>query len=130
MTKALMVWRAFGVVVGALALGCASTPVQRDNEPPIGSSSDLITAAELSRFTSGLTLIEVIEHARPWFLQSRGSNASVSVDGSPPTDSRILRTVPVSTVNEIRLVRGGATAIRSNGTIAAGDVILVVTRKN
>lgn len=127
-------WMARRVLVGGMGaamMGCASAGggwTATDAEPPVGASSDVITSAELSRLDPGLTLTEVIEHSRPWFLHSRGSNSSVSLDGSPPTEATLLRTIPTSQVKEVRLVRGGATAILPDGTAAMGDVILVVTR--
>jgi hypothetical protein len=41
-----------------------------------------------------------------------GGRATVSIDGSPPSDASIPRTIAVTEVKEVRLVHGGAPAIR------------------
>jgi hypothetical protein len=66
-------------------------------------------------------------------LVSRGGTTPrVSVDGSPPADLSLLRTIEASAVREVRLQRAsssvGHAAIAVNGDVIVGDVIVVMTR--
>lgn len=122
------------LVVATVTISCASTAAIRSAtavDHAEGSASDVITASELKHLDPGLSVLEAIEHARPWFLHSRGSVSTVSIDHSPPTESSVLRTLFVGDVKEIRLLRGtsssGLVSLRPNGTVAVGDVVLVVT---
>lgn len=122
------------LVLATVAAGCASAPIRRpaaERNPVIGSSSDIIGLPELSRLSPGLSVMDAVEHVRPWFLRPRGSVSTASVDGSPPSDVSVLSLIPVSHVKEVRLLRGdvGApVAHRPDGTVVVGDVILVTTR--
>ena len=134
MASASTVRRLFlGLTVAILEMGCASTPgggPAPGGDPTIGAGSDVITTKELRRLDLDLSLMEAIEHARPWFLHPRGSVSTVSIDGLLPTESSVLRTMLVANVREVRLVHGGPAAILPDGTAAVGDVILVVTGRD
>ena len=73
-----------------------------------------------------------LQVARPWFLFTRGAAPTVSIDGSPATDLSVLRTISVTDVHEVRLVRanrgGGRAAVLPNGDVIISDVILVLTK--
>jgi hypothetical protein len=123
-----------GVIVAALATGCAATSTRRaapDADRSGRISSDVITTSELNRLPQGLTVMAAIEQARPWFLHSRGSVPAVSVDGSPPRELSVLLLIPAADVTEVRLTRGAGSsaAIRADGAVVVGDVILVSTRR-
>jgi hypothetical protein len=102
-----------------------------DGDRAEGTSSDVITTAELRHLDQGLSVLEVVEHVRPWFLHPRGSNSMVSIDDAPPTTSSVLRGIYVGQVKEIRLLRAagksGPLAMWPNGTVGIGSVILVVS---
>jgi len=125
----------FVLIVVAGTNGCASMSTAHprlDANRTNGSSGDVITTAELGRLNPGLPVLDAIEHARPWFLHSRGSVSLVSIDYSPPTGPSALRMIPVGEVKEIRFLRAGwsgLAGIRPDGTVAVGDVVLVVTAK-
>jgi hypothetical protein len=96
----------------------------------VSAISDVIAAKELERLDQGLSLMDLIAHARPWFLHPRGGVSTVSINGAPPAELAVLRTLSVHDVKEIRLLRptgkSGPVAMRP-GMISIGDVILVTT---
>ena len=104
--------------------------VASDADRAEGAGSDVITTTELRRLDPALSVMEAVEHARPWFLHPRGSVSMVSIDNSPPTSAAILQRIYVGDVKEIRLLRAAGrsapVAMRPDGTVAVGDVILVV----
>jgi hypothetical protein len=122
-------------IVATFATSCTSASRMGstvEGNPPVGSSSDVITTSELKRLDPGLSVMDAVEHARPWFLHPRGSVSMVSIDGSPATDASVLQMILAGDVKEVRLLRGGGSgpaAIRRDGSVVVGDVILVVTRK-
>ena len=132
MTRTSIIRKASLALIAAIITeACASTsamPSARDAE---GSSSDVITAAELTRLDPGLSMIDVVEHARPWFLHPRGSVSTVSIDGAPPMEPSVLRAISVAQVREVRLLRAAGTSgpatIRPDGGLSVGNVILVLT---
>jgi hypothetical protein len=135
---AALTWKQtlLGVISASVMAACASTSAVRpaaDGDRAEGSSMDRITMTELFRLDPGLPLMDAIEHMRPWFLHPRGSVAMVSIDHSPPLAPAVLRTMSVSDAREIRLLRatgaGASAAIRADGTVAVGDIILVVTAR-
>jgi hypothetical protein len=71
----------------------------------VSAISDVIAAKELERLNQGLSLIDLIAHARPWFLHPRGGVSTVSINGAPPAELAVLRTLTVHDVKEIRLLR-------------------------
>jgi hypothetical protein len=118
----------------ALALGCVARPsTGRSTAATSVSGTSLITAAELSRYAAGTSLLDALQRLRPNLLRSRGTRALVSIDGTAPTDQGVLSFIPVSTVAEVRLLRAtnsvGKPAILGNGEVVLGDVLLVVTHK-
>jgi len=122
------------LMVTAASTACASNSAFRSTpeaDRAEGPSSDVIASTELQRLSPGLSMMDAVEHARPWFLRPRGSVSTVSIDYSPPADLAVLRTITVGDVREVRLLRAagrsGPAAIRSDGTVALGDVILVIT---
>ena len=95
--------------------------------------STRVTAAELSHYAPGSSLMEALRMLRPRFLSGRGEQPMVSVDGAPAGDQSILSAIRVSDVLEVRLVKAGSyenrPTIRPNGEIVVADLLLVVTRK-
>jgi hypothetical protein len=76
--------------------------------------------------------MEALEQLRPSMLLARGGRLPMlSVDGGPPTDLSILRTISTSVVREVRLQRASSSAgfsrILPNGDVIVGDVIVVIT---
>jgi len=123
---------ALGVL--ALSLGCVAqlTPGRHEDAPSLSGNS-LVTAAELTRYTPGTSLLDALQRLRPTILYSRGTSALVSIDGTAPTDQDVLRSIPVSTVAEVRLLRATSSVSRAtvltNGDVVVGNVLLVITRK-
>ena len=122
------------LTAAALGFGCAShgPTHQMGSRAAAGPGNTVVTAAELSRYSSRANLMEALERVRPSFLYPRGSAPLVSIDGSVPTDLAILSTIPTSTVAEVRLLRAsssvGKPTVLANGDVVVGDVILVLTR--
>lgn len=114
--------------------GACATSQSRSNPPRTavsdGATSTVVTARELSE-TRG-SLLEVLERVRPSILMSRGTALLVSIDGSPPGDIALLKTIPAVTVHEVRLRRAsssvGRAAVSASGEVIVGDVLEVVTR--
>ena len=110
-----------------------STISQGEQRAVPDDRSTRVTAAELSRYAGGQSLLEALRRLRPTFLDSRGSHPMVTVDGSAAGDQSILSTIPVSHVFEVRLVKAGSPGsmpiVRPNGDVVVGDLILVLTRK-
>lgn len=108
--------------------------VSRTGQPGVAEDrSTRVTAAELSHYAPGHSLMEALRMLRPGFLVRRGERPMVSVDGAPAGDQSILGAIPVSDVFEVRLVKPGSVesraTIRPNGDTAVADLLLVVTRK-
>ena len=120
------------LLIVALSTSCASKSGRHSSasETSGAAPSAVITMAEMIRVASGQSVWTAVERARPWFLQGRGSVPRVSIDGSVPMELTVLRSIPVSEVHEVRLLRGGSrnSAILPNGDVVVGDVILVLTR--
>ena len=120
------------LLIVALSTSCASNSGRHSSasETSGAAPSAVITMAEMIRVASGQSVWTAVERARPWFLQGRGSVPRVSIDGSVPMELTVLRSIPVSEVHEVRLLRGGSgnSAILPNGDVVVGDVILVLTR--
>ena len=122
------------IVVG-VSTDCARYPVPaRVGETREVSDATVVTATELMRVGQGGSIFTALQYARPSFLAARGGVPLVSVDGSAATDASILRSMSVSDVQEVRLVRGtsgaGRPAALPNGdVVSGGDVIVVVTRR-
>ena len=127
------------VTVGAiasLAAGCASHTVRAPRANAAlrdgSSASGVVTEQELSRTGREGSLMDALARIRPSMLQSRGTGApSVSVDGGPPGELALLRTISTSLVREVRLQRlsssVGQPTISSNGDIRLGDILVVTT---
>lgn len=92
-----------------------------------------VTAAELSHYAQGHSLMEALRMLRPGFLVGRGERPMVSVDGAAAGDQSVLSVIPVSEVFEVRLVKAGSSenraTIRPNGETVVADLLLIVTRK-
>ena len=121
------------LLAAILPAGCAmsTTPSARSHSAEVASS--VVLAGELARFAHGMSLLTALEVARPWFLSVRGAVPTVSIDGSSAMELSWLRTISVTDVHEVRLIRAGRNlgrpAIMPNGDVVDGAVILVVTRK-
>ena len=128
--------RLFASVI-ALTTACASISSQHaasDADRDRGHASEVITGEELLRVARGKSLFDALEAVRPRFLHSRGSVSAVSIDGSPPTaDQSVLQSIPVADVKEARFIRGagrtGVAAMRPDGSIVVGDLIVVATKR-
>jgi len=96
-----------------------------------GSSSTVVTAKELARVGQHGSLMDALERLRPVMVAGRGAVPRVSVDGSPPGELALLRTIQASAVREVRLERSsssvGLPAVVPNGEVIVGDVIVVTT---
>lgn len=131
MPFAVRCWPVVGALV--LSIGCVARPnPDRDAGAVSVSENSVLTAAELSRYAPGTSLLDALQRLRPSFLHPRGTSALVSIDRTAPTDLNVLSTIAVSAVAEVRLLRAtnsvGKPAILRNGDVAVGDVLLVLTR--
>lgn len=127
------------VTVGAiasLAAGCASNTVRAPRTNAAlrdgSSASGVVTEQELSRTGRGGSLMDALARIRPSMLHSRGTGVpSVSVDGGPPGELALLRTISASLVREVRLQRlsssVGQPVVSPNGDITLGDILVVTT---
>lgn len=127
--------RCAAALVVLVSVGCVNrSTIARTRAPGISvEHSTRVTADELSRYAGGQSLMEALQRVRPTLLAVRGGRPSVSVDGAPPTDQSILKSISASDVFEVRLVRPGSSesipAVRANGEVVVGDLLLVLTRK-
>jgi hypothetical protein len=126
-------WAA-ALAVASLVSGCATGSGRSPHPTQVTegvSSSTVVTAEELARFGRQGSLMDALQRLRPSMLVSRGGTPLVSLDGSPPTAVSILRTIPASTVREVRLHRPssslGQSMVLPNGDVVVGDVIAVTT---
>jgi hypothetical protein len=120
-------------VVGSTT-NCATTAVRPSGQAsPEPSSSQAVSAAELSRDGQNDTVLAALRRVRPGFFMMRGSTSlAVSIDGGSPEDLSILETMRVSTIEDVRLERGAtsvAPRITTSGAVIVGDVLLVRTRR-
>ena len=123
-----------GTCMAAGLAGCVtgSGPARRSRSATdYAASKDVVTREELVRFGEHRTLMEALERVRPTMLGLSGRPPRVSLDGSPPAELSLLRTISASQVREVRLQRAsssvGHSAIASNGDVVVGDVIVVTT---
>jgi hypothetical protein len=127
--------RSAAAILTLVSVACMNrSTVSRTRQPGVAEDrSTRVTAAELSRYAPGHSLMEALRMLRPGFLVRRGERPMVSVDGAPAGDQSILGAIPVSDVFEVRLVKPGSVesraTIRPNGHTAVADLLLVVTRK-
>ena len=116
-----------------LIVGCAARGAPRPDTTDGASSGRVVTAQDLERIAYQGSLMDALERLRPVWLQSRGETPAVSVDGGPSTDVSVLRTIPASTVLEVRLERSttsvGRATIAPNGDIRVGGALIVVTTR-
>ena len=119
-----------GVLAAACATHARGTPSW--NEAAVdGSSSTMVTAQELARFGREGSLMDALKRLRPVMLAGRGAAPWVSVDGSPPVELALLRTIQASDVRDVRLERASsgtrAPVVAPNGDLISADVIVVRT---
>src|SRR5689334_18821698 len=93
------------IAIAALSISCTPRSGRPSRAAETGAANNVLTAAEMVRVAGDQSLWTAIERLRPWFLQGRGSLPTVSVDGSPAMELSILRTIPVTSVQEVRLQR-------------------------
>ena len=97
------------------------------------SVSAVVTGQELAGIAQQGSLMDALQRLRPGWLQSRGATSTVVVDGGAATDLAYLRTIPVSTVREVRLERStssvGRAVVAPNGDVLAGGNLIVVTTR-
>ena len=120
--------------VGVLAVGCAThvprTPSWKEATVD-GSASTMVTAQELARFGREGSLLDALKRLRPVMLAGRGAVPWVSVDGSPPAELALLRTIQASEVRDVHLQRASSGARppvpTPDGSLITADVIVVRT---
>lgn len=122
------------LAVAGLAAGCATYPVRapRPSEVTTGTSaSTVVTAQELTGIIRQGSLMDALQRLRPFMLASRGTTPWVSIDGAPPAELSLLRTIPASEVREVRLLRSsssvGHVITAPNGDVIVADLIVVTT---
>jgi hypothetical protein len=113
---ALLFTGACAPVVGTARTGRANLPMT------------VLTMRELGAVTSAANLYEAIESLRPNFIRSRGSLASVALDGSLVGQADLLRFMDARTVQEVRIINASEAFFRFGGR-ASGPVLLVTTRR-
>lgn len=118
-------------ILTAACIGCSARGARLS--APVRSTNTIVTAGELAYARSEEHLLGALQVLRPWLFTVRASPPLVSVDSLPPGDMSLLRSIPVSTVSEIRLlrrftVRGRPLIGHSANAAARQDVILVLTR--
>ena len=95
------------------------------------STGAVVSARELASATG--SLMEALDRLRPWMVAPRLTPIFVTIDDAPPTDLSILKTIPATTVYEVRLRRTssdiGRIAISATGASVVGDIIAVTTRQ-
>jgi hypothetical protein len=122
------------LLIAALSMSCAARSGRRSSGAGTSRAAEgvVLTMAEMMRVAPGQSVWTAIERLRPGFLQGRGSVPTVSLDGGAAMELSVLRTIPVSEVREVRLLRGVAggsrAAVLPNGDVVVGDVVLVLTR--
>ena len=121
------------LLVGAINYGCTTPASRRQSSSVDAPSATVVTADELARVVGSGSILVALERVRPSMLAGRGgASPFVSIDGSPPGDFSLLRSVPVSSVRQVQLVRASSSvarpAVADNGDIVVGDLILVLTR--
>jgi hypothetical protein len=126
---------AVALIAGGLCTACSQGVTRsRRGDKTVGvSAATVVTAAELRRVGQGRSVFAALEQARPWFLAARGGVPAVSLDGASPTDVSVLRSISVSDVCEVQLLRTtsgpGRSAVMTDGEVKnGGDVLLVLTR--
>ena len=119
---------------GVLAADCATNAARTPNwneETGDGSASTMVTAQELARFGREGSLMDALKRLRPVMLAGRGAVPWVSIDGSPPVELALLRTIQASAVRDVRLERASSGArppvVAPNGDLIVADVIVVRT---
>ena len=129
-------WRRRATALAALlSVGCVNPSMYSSTERTGASDerSTRVTAAELTRYAEGRSLMEALQRLRPGFLVARGARPLVSIDGASAGDQSVLSTIPVADVFEVRLVKAASLearpSIRPNGDVVTGDLLLVLTRK-
>jgi hypothetical protein len=118
---------------GALAFqaACATSPslsttaTMRRNG--VRQAPGVITIVDLTPIADGRDLYSAISALRPTFLRPHGGDVSVAIDGMLVGAASFLRTIPASTVKEVRLLNGPEATFRF-GPRHAGAVIAVTTR--
>jgi hypothetical protein len=120
--------------VGILAVDCAThapgTPNWNDAAVD-ASASTMVTAQELARLGREGSLMDALKRLRPVMLAGRGAAPWVSVDGSPPAELALLRTIQTAEVRDVRLQRASSGArppvATPDGSLITADVIVVRT---
>ena len=145
-------------VIAIMSSGCATTGRQTAHDqattqsesatrPPANDGavtplpnrqSDVLTAGEFGTYPGLVTAHDVIERFRPWFLHARDNRTggsglralrpAVFVDGAFHGDINVLRTIPMSEIREIQLLRT-LEAVHRFGPEYQGGVIVVRSRR-
>jgi hypothetical protein len=103
---------------------------------PAGSSSDVITRAELSR-SSAPTAYEAVERLRPQFFKDRGRTSMllpeprtpiVILDERPLGDVTTLRDISLNTVFEIRYLTASQAQTKYGSGFPAGAIVVITAK--
>jgi hypothetical protein len=115
----------------ALIAASACAPAATTSVSPVRRSAALpatvLTQRELSRYEGASDLYSAIRTLNPNLLFHRGSVVSVALDGVLVGTTEYLRSLPSSSVREVRLIEG-PDATMLFGTRHTGAVLLVSTR--
>jgi hypothetical protein len=118
----------------AFTTGCASAGGGSGASP--GGDPNVLTAAEISSAKAGeASTYDAIQRLRPQFFRTRGrlgnepgGDISVSVDGGALSTTDALRSIPATTVKEVRYLGANDAAQRYGVRANSGPVILVTQR--
>ena len=125
----------FALAALVVATACATVPSQSVKGSP--GNRDKLFAAEIeSNRTPGMTAYDLISHARPEYLRSRGANslrnttpptAIVYLDLSKYGDLESLRSISADVVKQVEYLTASSAQTRF-GMDHTGGAILVTTR--
>lgn len=122
------------LAVAGLSAGCATHALRTPSASMMttgASASTVVTAQELAGIIRQGSLMEALQRLRPFMLASRGTTPWVSIDGAPPAELSLLRTIPASEVREVRMLRAsssvGHVITAPNGDVIVADLIVVST---
>jgi hypothetical protein len=121
------------LAVAGLVAGCAAQAVSSRDATSRFSEGTVVAAQELERIVRQSSLMDALERLRPeWLTPRGGATPAVSVDGAPPAELSILRTISASTVREVRFERSsssvGHAIVAPNGNVIVGNLIVVTSR--
>lgn len=122
------------LMIGVMALGCASTGASPGTSRETARSRDVITAEELAGIDA-VDAYSAVQRLRPSFFQTRGATSLrqgdagpvVYIDNNKAGQIGVLRQITTAEIQEIRYL-SASEATQRFGTGHTGGAILV-TRK-